>query len=142
MKAGFSNTTLIKKLGIKAGFSVLLVHEPIYYYELLGTLPEGVRLVGKGIGNAVDFIHFFAKNRETLNRHFPVLKAKLKKNGQIWVSWIKTTSQLQTDIRENDVRNLGLELGLVDVKICAIDSDWSGLKFVYRKQDRQKAGSL
>lgn len=134
--SGYSGTPLIKKLGIKPGYVILRVNEPDHYLDLLGSLPDDVTVIKDGRGDLADFIHLFAADEETLHNAFPPLKSKLNKNGMIWVSWIKKSSKMETDISESDVRNLGLELGLVDIKICAVDEDWSGLKFVYRKEDR------
>lgn len=136
MSAGYSGTPLIRKLGIKPGNRLLYVNAPSHYPDLLGPLPEEVRMAQPGGGESVDFIHLFAENGASLHRHLPLCKKRLDKNGMLWVSWIKKASKLETDIAEGDVRGLGLELGLVDVKICAVDADWSGLKFMYRKKDR------
>lgn len=136
MPAGYSGTPLVKKLGIKPGYTVMPVNEPKHYFELLGKLPEDVQVVNSSHQEPVNFIHLFAENKQKLHNYFPSLKPKLNKSGMIWVSWIKMSSNMETDINENDVRSLGLEIGLVDVKICAVDEDWSGLKFVYRKEDR------
>ena len=136
MSSGYSKTPLIKKLGIKSGNKILLVHEPDHYSELLGPLPDDTKIVKEGAKDLADFIHLFAKDEETLHNLFAALKSKLDINGMIWVSWIKKSSKMETDISESDVRNLGLKLGLVDVKICAVDDNWSGLKFVFRKRDR------
>ncbi|MDZ7691645.1 MAG: hypothetical protein U5K69_11060 [Balneolaceae bacterium] len=135
MTAGYSNKPLIKKLGIKSGMSVMPVNEPEHYFELLGELPGKVKLVRKSNPDPVDFIHLFAPDERTLHNQLPPLKLILKKKGMLWVSWIKKSSRRETDISESDVRNLGLELGLVDVKICAVDEDWSALKFMQRKKD-------
>lgn len=136
MPAGYSGTPLVKKLGIKPGSTVMPVNEPEHYFDLLGELPGEVKLVRKGNPDMVDFIHLFAADEKTLHNELPTLKSNLDKNGMIWVSWIKKSSKSETDINEKDVRSLGLELGLVDVKICAVDKDWSALKFVYRVKDR------
>lgn len=136
MPSGYSKTPLLKKLGIKSGIVLMPVNEPDHYFELLGDLPEEVKLVRKGYPDKVDFIHLFAKDETTLHNLFPPLKEALDKNGMIWVSWIKGSSKMDTDINSSDVRELGLEIGLVDIKVCAVDEDWSGLKFVYRKEDR------
>ncbi len=136
MPSGYSGTPLIKKLGIKSGNSILLVNEPGHYMDLLGPLPDDVTILTDGSAESVDFIHLFAADEKTLHNAFPPLKSKLNKKGMIWVSWIKKSSKMETDISENDVRSLGLEIGLVDIKICAVDKDWAGLKFVYRKEDR------
>lgn len=134
--AGYSGTALLKKLGIKPGFSVLIVNEPDNYLELLGDLPENVQLVRGNYPEPINFIHVFCKDEQSLHNHFPPLKEKLAKDGMVWVSWIKKSSPLKTDITGNEVRSLGLHIGLVDVKVCAVDGDWSGLKFMYRKEDR------
>lgn len=136
MAAGYSKTPLLKKLGIKPGMTVMPVFEPEHYFDLLGELPEYVKLVRKGNPDPVDFIHIFAQDEKSLHTTLPVLKENLEKDGMIWVSWIKKSSAKETDISQSDVRKLGLELGLVDIKICAVDEDWSALKFVYRKEDR------
>lgn len=104
--------------------------------QLLGKLPASTKVVDPGATRMVDFIHLFAEDEAVLKSYFPRLKRQLNKEGVLWVSWIKKSSKKETDITESDVRRLGLESGLVDVKICAVDEDWSALKFVYRKKDR------
>ncbi|NGP77673.1 DUF3052 family protein [Balneolaceae bacterium YR4-1] len=135
MPAGYSGTPLIKKLGIKPGFKIMTENEPDHYFEMLGELPPDVTILDDGEEEA-DFIHLFAKNEETLQNALPPLKDKLARDGMLWVSWIKGASKRNTDINGNDVRRKGLELGLVDIKVCAVDKNWSGLKFMYRKEDR------
>lgn len=136
--AGYSGTPLLKKLGIKPGYRVLFINEPDHYQSLLGTFPEGVQLVSQTHPDLIDFIHVFCKTEEELHNLFPPLKEKLDKNGLIWVSWIKKASKnYEATFPESEVRTLGLNLGLVDVKVCAVDEDWSGLKFVYRIEDRK-----
>jgi hypothetical protein len=134
--AGYSGTPLLKKLGIKAGYSVLIVNEPDSYLEMLGEFPEDAEVVDSNYSELVDFIHVFCKNEKELHNYLPPLKTKLAKTGTLWVSWIKKSSKLKTDISGNEVRSLGLQIGLVDVKVCAVDENWSGLKFMYRKEDR------
>ncbi|MEQ8524319.1 DUF3052 family protein [Gracilimonas sp.] len=134
--AGYSGTPLLKKLGIKPGYSVFLVNQPKHILEILGDFPDDVTLVDNNYHDLIDFIHVFCRNEEELNNFFPPLKEKLAKDGTLWVSWIKKSSKVDTDITGNEVRSLGLQIGLVDVKVCAVDEDWSGLKFVYRKEDR------
>lgn len=136
MPTGYSKTQLPKKLGIKPGHTVLPVYPPISYRELLGEFPEGIQIVDENHPDKIDFIHLFAKDDQALIKQFPLLKSKMGTNGMIWVSWIKKSSALSSNVVESDVRSMGLELGLVDVKICAINEDWSGLKFVYRTKDR------
>lgn len=136
MPAGYSGTPLLKKLGIKPGYIILPMNQPEYYFELLGDLPNDVKIFDSGRDDKADFIHLFAENESTLHSDFPLLKENLAKDGMLWVSWIKGSSKRDTDINGNDVRALGLNLGLVDIKVCAVDKDWSGLKFMYRKEDR------
>ena len=102
---------------------------------MLGELPGKIRIIKK-ISPDLDFIHFFTKEKSILEETFSILKNHLSKNGMLWVSWPKGSSKVQTDINENTVRQTGLREGLVDVKVCAVDEIWSGLKFVYRTKDR------
>lgn len=136
MSTGYSGTPLIRKLGIKPGHSILIVNEPDHYMDLLGLLPDDITIIKDGSEDLADFIHLFVQDEKALHNFFPPLKSKLDKGGMIWVSWIKKASKMETNINGNDVRDLGLQIGLVDIKICAVDEDWSGLKFVYRKEDR------
>lgn len=136
MPAGYSGTPLIRKLGIKGSITLMPVNEPDHYFDLLGELPEAVRVVSHTASGPVDFIHLFAVDEKTLHYYLQPLKSKLAKDGSFWISWIKGSSKMETDINANDVRRLGLESGLVDVKVCAVDEDWSGLKFMYRSEDR------
>lgn len=140
MSEGYSGTRLLNKLGIAPAMTVMPVNEPGHYFDLLGELPGRVKLVRAGNPDPVDFIHLFVRDEAALHNQFPMLKPNIKKDGMIWVSWIKKSSNLDTDITGNDVRALGLELGLVDVKVCAIDCDWSGLKFVYRRGTECNSG--
>lgn len=136
MPAGYSKTPLVRKLGIKPGNKILPIKAPSHYFDLLGELPPDVEVADKESEEQVPFIHLFAKDSKNLIEYFPKAKKRLKKDGMLWVSWIKKSSKKETNISESDVRTLGLEIGLVDVKICAVDEDWSGLKFMYRKKDR------
>lgn len=136
--AGYSGTPLLKKLGIKPGYRILFINEPTNYQSMLGDFPEGIQIVSKNYPDRIDFIHVFCKTEEELHTFFPPLKEKLDKNGMIWVSWIKKASKkYASTFTESEVRTLGLNIGLVDVKVCAVDEDWSGLKFVYRIEDRK-----
>lgn len=137
MPAGYSGTPLVKKLGIKAGQNLLFVNEPKHYPELLGELPGTVTVLSHENEEPADFIHIFCEDEEQLHNLFPLSKARLTKAGSLWVSWIKKASKnYDLKFTESQVRDLGLKLGLVDVKVCAVDEDWSGLKFMYRKEDR------
>ena len=135
MSAGYSGTPLIKKLGLAPGMKAAFPGAPDHYRALLGELPEDLRLLTR-LGRQMDFIHFFTASRAELLRRFPTLVSALAPTGMLWVSWPKKTSRLDKDLAESDVRAAGLANGLVDVKICAVDEDWSGLKFVYRLRDR------
>ena len=135
MPAGYSGTPLVKKLGIKENFSIRLVNDPINYLKLLGELPQGVIFI-HDVKEPADFIHFFALQASILKQQMPLLKKQMKKNGMLWVSWPKRSSGMPSDIDENHIRDFGLSIGLVDVKVCAVDETWSGLKFVYRLKDR------
>ena len=136
MSAGYSKTPLLNKLGIKPGFSIYLQNPPHDYQQTLGALPDNVALSKRILGNH-DFIQFFTTSRAELEDNFKLLSEKIKPNGMLWISWPKKTAKVQTDLNENIVREIGLKNNLVDVKVCAVDEVWSGLKFVYRLKDRQ-----
>ncbi len=131
--AGYSGTPLPKKLGIKAGHRVGLIAAPADF-ELVD-LPDDVRLVRRAQGS-FDVMVFFTKRTADLERRLPRLKRLLVPNGGLWIGWPKKSSGVATDLDFTVVQHLGLDLGLVDNKICAIDETWSGLRFVYRLKDR------
>ena len=135
MPAGYSGTPLGKKLGIKPGFRILLEDQPEYYFNLFDDLPE-ITLIEDDSSEEIDFIHFFVKEIAVLEARFDVLKGRLHKNGMMWISWPKKASKVPTTVDDGIVRATGLQKGLVDVKVCAVDEVWSGLKFVYRVKDR------
>ena len=134
--AGYSGTPLAKKLGIKAGYNIALVNIPEYYFNLFTDLPVGL-VVNVTISNNHDLIHLFVNNKEEYLSHLPQLKEQIKQNGSIWISWPKKASKIVTDITEDIIRNQALKNGLVDVKVCAVDEVWSGLKLVIRVKDRK-----
>ena len=136
MTAGYSGTPLQKKLGVKAGYRMALLGAPAHYRELLGDLPDGVAIDGALCGAGYDFLQAFYVNRADYAAAFPALKAAINKNGMIWISWYKKAAKMPTDITEDVVRDIALAGGLVDVKVAAIDAQWSGLKLVFRKRDR------
>ena len=113
----------------------MLVNEPANLRSLLGELPEDVSFVDQS-SSPVDYIHFFTKEKTELLAQIGTLKSAIKKDGLLWISWPKKASKVPTDVTEALVRETGLNAGLVDVKICAVDEIWSGLKFVYRLKDR------
>ena len=133
---GYSKKSLIEKLGIKPGFQLLILHPPEQYDLTLGPFPSNVNN-NPALDTPLDFIQFFTKSLLELNQDFLGLKKRLKPDGMLWISWPKGSSSLKTDLNENIVREIGLKNGLVDVKVSAIDEDWSGLKFVYRIVDRK-----
>ena len=132
MAAGYSNTPLYKKLGMKDGFRVKLINAPGNYKALIGELSGKLVFGDKG----PDLIHFFTNSASELEKVLPVIKQEIKKDGTIWVSWYKKSSGKPTEVTENMVRDTALAIGLVDVKVCAVDEDWSGLKLVFRLKDR------
>lgn len=134
--AGYSGTPLVKKLGIKPGATILLVNTPDHYFDLLEELPEDIKVAPANGKTMADFIHLFVTEEKLIQKQFPRLKKRLDKQGAFWVSWPKKTSKLASDLNGNIVRTTGLGFGLVDVKVCAVDSDWSGLKFMFRVKDR------
>lgn len=132
--AGYSGTPLLKKLGIKPGYSMIVINEPSAYWEWLAPLPEDA-LVNVKKGEA-DFIHLFVKERKIFEKEFIKNKKRMKKDGMFWISWPKKSSKVASDLDETIIRDFGLKNGLVDVKVCAVDETWSGLKFMFRLKDR------
>jgi hypothetical protein len=137
--AGYSGTPLVKKLGIKEDSHAAFLNAPKDFVTQLD-LPAGVKINSRAT-NHLDFIHLFVKNRRELETSFPAQAARLEPHGMLWISWPKKSSGVITDVNENIVRAVGLAHGLVDVKVCAVDDVWSGLKFVFRLQDRPKVKS-
>ncbi|MFB9844679.1 DUF3052 family protein [Mucilaginibacter ginsenosidivorans] len=132
--AGYSGTPLAKKLGIKDGFHISLINAPDYYLDLFSDLPPNLYFE-RDTAN-IDLTHFFTKSRAEYESMMPSLKKQIKTNGMIWVSWPKKASKVPTDITEDIIRNYALQIGLVDIKVCAVDEVWSGLKLVIRVKDR------
>jgi hypothetical protein len=110
-----------------------LVSPPPDFSDTIGTMPEGVKPVTRG---TLDFAMLFVRAKSELQRGFPRLRDRLESNGMLWVAWPKKASGVSTDLSEGIVRSIGLDAGLVDVKVCAVDHTWSGLKFVRRLRDR------
>lgn len=142
MIAGYSGTPLGRKLGVKAGHRVALLGAPPRFDTLL-ELPDAVILdaeprVPSSFARTHDVVIVFVRDRPTLKRGLARAHRLLAWNGGLWVAWPKATSPLATDVREGDVREHGLAAGLVDNKVCAVDADWSGLRFVYRLKDRPR----
>lgn len=133
--AGYSGTPLARKLGLKPDARLGLVSAPEGFQEELGELPPGL-VVRRRLRGPLDVIVAFCTSRGELERRLPVWQAALDPGGGLWLAWPKRTSGVPTDLGDGIVRELGLRAGLVDNKVCAIDSTWSALRFVYRRADR------
>lgn len=131
--AGYSGTPLSKKLGIKSGFRLYVKNAPDNYLKLIDPIPKGVKVLIR-ISNNIDIIHFFTKSKTELSSNMEYLMSKLSLNGVIWVSWPKKASGELTDLTVSSVRDVVFPFGLVDIKVCAVDKTWSGLKLVKRKK--------
>jgi predicted CoA-binding protein len=135
--AGYSNTPLVKKLGIKEGFHVGFVNPPKGFQKELGPLPDDVKISVDRLSKPIDLIVLFTDSEQILKTQFSKLALKLTVNGIFWVAWPKKSSRVPSDLAFDNVQQIGLRAGLVDVKICAVNEIWSGLKFVYRLKDRK-----
>ncbi len=135
--AGYSGTPLAKKLGIKEDFLVKLINIPDYYFDLFSDFPKEVRIASKEKSN-INFIHYFSTTKAVLTKDISTLKKQIAPDGMIWISWYKKSAKIPTDITEDIIRDLTLKNGLVDIKVCAIDDVWSGLKLVIPVKDRKK----
>ena len=133
--AGYSGTPLARKLGIKPGSAIFVVAPPGHYDELLAPLPEGVKRVRKI--DAADVAHFFETARARMEKDLRAAVPRMQQDAAIWISWPKKAAKVATDITEDTVREVALPLGLVDIKVCAVDETWSGLKLVIRKELRK-----
>jgi hypothetical protein len=137
--AGYSGTPLPKKLGIKPGHRLALINAAEGFLAGLGDLPEGVEIVAEPRGGEqLDVIVYFTTDRADLKRRFKGLAKRMVPAAGLWIAWPKRASGVPTDLTEDIIRAVGLEAGLVDNKVCAIDDTWSGLRFVIRVQDRPK----
>lgn len=133
--SGYSGTPLAKKLGLKEGFTARIIDPPAYYFELFSDLPSTLHFISTPKGKK-NFIHYFVKEAKALRSNIASLKNEIEENGMIWISWYKKASGIPTDITEDVIRELALANGLVDVKVCAVDNVWSGLKLVIPVKDR------
>jgi Protein of unknown function (DUF3052) len=133
--AGYSGTPLAKKLGIKEGGRVFVLSAPSNYRRLLNPLPAGVRMVSR-LDDSVDVAHVFTARRSELARFLKSAVSRIRRDAAVWISWPKKASKVPTDVTEDTIREVALPLGLVDVKVCAVDDVWSGLKLVIRKENR------
>jgi hypothetical protein len=133
--AGYSGTPLPKKLGIREGSRVVLLGAPRGYATTLGALPAGVRF-GRLVNDTVDLVQLFVTERADLARRLTTLRRSLRPDAALWISWPKRSSGVATTVTEDVVRELALPLGFVDIKVCAVDPVWSGLKLVIRRSER------
>jgi Protein of unknown function (DUF3052) len=132
---GYSGTPLAKKLGIKPGMILHAVNAPIDYAALVDPLPEEV-VISSEAENEFDLVHIFTTSRSELLALLKSFRRKIKQHGIIWVSWPKKSSGVPSEITEDTIREIALPLGLVDVKVCAVDETWSGLKLMIRLKNR------
>jgi hypothetical protein len=133
--AGYSGKPLARKLGIKENWRVKLVNAPNGFEQELGELPDGVDLSGRS-NKPFNLVLLFVKSESALKKEFSKYAKKIARDGMLWVAWPKKSSGVATDLLFDNVQKTGLREGLVDVKICAVNEIWSGLKFVYRLKDR------
>jgi hypothetical protein len=139
--SGYSGTPLVKKLGIKPGDKLAMVNEPLAFPRELVDLPPTVEIVGADENpkpGTLNVVILFLKSQAELKKLLPAMKTKITQNGMIWTAWPKKTSRVQTDLDENIIRDKGLSIGLVDIKVCAVNEIWSGLKFVIPVAHRKK----
>jgi hypothetical protein len=134
--AGYSGTPLPQKLGIKPGTIVVLIDAPDNYHKLLGDIPSGVNFGTRPVGNT-KFVHLFVKERSVLLKHLQSLRQKIADDAVVWVSWPKKSSGVATNVTEDVIRAVALPIGLVDIKVCAVDETWSGLKLMIRRENRK-----
>ncbi|HEX8906004.1 MAG TPA: hypothetical protein VF771_14240 [Longimicrobiaceae bacterium] len=136
--AGYSGTPLPRKLGIKPGQRIRFAGAPPEFAAALGELPPDVTMAAGDGEAALDLVVFFTTSADALRDRFQALSQSLVPAGMLWIAWPKKASRVPTDLTEDVVREIALERGMVDVKVCAIDATWSGLKLVYRLKDRPK----
>ena len=134
--AGYSGTALPQKLGIKPGLTVVTINAPAKYRRLLGKIPDDV-IFSDRLKPGSNFVHLFTKRRSELQKKMSILRRKISDNGTVWVSWPKKSSGISTDVTEDVVREIALPLGFVDIKVCAVDEIWSGLKLMIRRENRK-----
>jgi hypothetical protein len=135
--AGYSGTPLAQKLGIKPGSTVVILNGPLNYQKLLGAAAKSASF-STAVGNDAGFVHLFVTKRSDLDKKLRALRRKLADTGILWISWPKKSAGVPTDVTEDVIRAVALPLGFVDIKVCAVDEIWSGLKLVIRREHRKK----
>jgi hypothetical protein len=134
--AGYSGRSVVQKLGIKPGFRIFVDGAPASYAEIVGKLPADTTIASR-LKASLDMVHLFAMQAAALRRKLPACREAIAPDGMVWVSWPKKSSGVVTDVTENVVRDTALSLRLVDIKVCAIDDTWSGLKLVIPRDQRK-----
>jgi hypothetical protein len=137
MPAGYSGTPLSQKLGIKEGMTVAVIGSPPNYGQLLGSVSRSIKLSARAVKGA-SFVHVFVTRRGELEKNLRALRERVAETGVVWISWPKKTAGVPTDVTEGVIRDVALPLGFVDVKVCAVDEKWSGLKLMIRRELRKK----
>jgi hypothetical protein len=140
LMAGYSGTPLVRKLGIRPGARVVALQAPARYERLLGELPDRAVITSR-VAAGAEFVHLFVTRRVDLEKRLAALRSRLADAGVLWVSWPKKSSKMETDITEDTIRAVALPLGFVDVKVCAVNETWSGLKLMIRRELRQNTGT-
>jgi hypothetical protein len=135
--AGYSGKPLFEKLGLKQGHKAFVWNAPETYHDELKPFKSSIDLKSR-LKGPLDFVHFFTTSKTELEQRLPQLKQQLDHSGCVWISWPKKSSGVLTDLNENVIRDIAIACGLVDVKVCAVDDTWSGLKLVYRLKDRKQ----
>ncbi len=133
--AGYSDKPLARKLGIRPNEQLVALNAPEHYARLLHDLPAGVELTSR-VGTQAKFVHLFVTKRAELEKRLLSLREKVDDAGVLWVSWPKKAAKVPTDVTEDTIRAVALPLGFVDVKVCAVDETWSGLKLMIRRENR------
>jgi hypothetical protein len=134
--AGYSGRSVVQKLGIKPGFRIFVDGAPASYAEIVGKLPADTTIASR-LKASLDMVHLFAMQAAALRKKLPACRDAIAPDGMVWVSWPKKSSGVVTDVTENVVRDTALSLRLVDIKVCAIDDTWSGLKLVIPRDQRK-----
>ena len=128
----------MRKLGVRPNERMVAINPPPHYEQLLEGLPDGVSITTRAHAGA-EFVHLFTKSQAELEKRLTALRGKLADAGVLWVSWPKKASGVPTDVTEDVIRKVALPLGFVDVKVCAVDEIWSGLKLMIRRENRKRA---
>lgn len=138
MIEGNPGTPLVKKLGIKENFKLKVINSPVPYTSLVDGIPKNAVFIENAAKNTLDFLHIFTNSVVEYEKLLLEFKDRILPDGEIWISWPKKKSKITSDLDENKIRDFALLYGLVDVKVCAVNHTWSGLKLVYRVKNREQ----